>query len=241
MRHKVAGWKLGRNTSHRRSLLRNLVTSLILEERIETTVPKAKALRPLVEKMITLGKRGDLSARRQALAYLSDRPRMLRVLHGGRVKQALTPIHPGGQFYTSNVNLFEYDLKKAEDLLDAAGHKRGPDGTRFRLTLDYLTGAVELTSGVGEFLRGQFKPPFPAFNRSCSRLMNGESGLSSFLTRFRAHEIEKGLISSFPIRTVGDAWEIVQNVSLNDFSRRKIDTSVNELKEERELVEELLG
>jgi len=70
MRHKVAGWKLGRNTSHRRSLLRNLVTSLILEERIETTVPKAKALRPQVEKMITLGKRGDLAARRQAHAYL---------------------------------------------------------------------------------------------------------------------------------------------------------------------------
>src|ERR1700686_3952778 len=70
MRHKVAGWKLGRNTSHRRSLLRNLVTSLILEERVETTVPKAKAMRPQVEKMITLGKRGDLSARRQALAYL---------------------------------------------------------------------------------------------------------------------------------------------------------------------------
>jgi large subunit ribosomal protein L17 len=70
MRHKVAGWKLGRNTSHRRSLLRNLVTSLIVEERIETTVPKAKAMRPLVEKMITLGKRGDLAARRQALAYL---------------------------------------------------------------------------------------------------------------------------------------------------------------------------
>jgi len=70
MRHKVAGWKLGRNTAHRRSLLRNLVTSLILEERIETTVPKAKAMRPQVEKMITLGKRGDLAARRQAYSYL---------------------------------------------------------------------------------------------------------------------------------------------------------------------------
>ncbi len=70
MRHKVAGWKLGRNTSHRRSLLRNLVTSLILEERVETTVPKAKAMRPQVEKMITLGKRGDLAARRRAGAYL---------------------------------------------------------------------------------------------------------------------------------------------------------------------------
>jgi large subunit ribosomal protein L17 len=73
MRHKESGWKLGRNTAHRRSLLRNLVTSLIVEERIETTLPKAKALRPQVEKMITLGKRGDLSARRQAAAYLMTR------------------------------------------------------------------------------------------------------------------------------------------------------------------------
>jgi len=70
MRHKVAGFKLGRTTSHRRSLLRNMATSLIMEERIETTVPKAKALRPTVEKMITLGKRGDLAARRQATTYL---------------------------------------------------------------------------------------------------------------------------------------------------------------------------
>jgi large subunit ribosomal protein L17 len=70
MRHKVAGYKLGRTTSHRRSLLRNMVTSLIMEERIETTVTKAKALRPSVEKMITLGKRGDLAARRQAASYL---------------------------------------------------------------------------------------------------------------------------------------------------------------------------
>jgi len=70
MRHKVSGYKLGRNTAHRRSLLRNLVTSVIVEERVETTVPKAKAARPLVEKMITLGKRGDLSARRIAAGYL---------------------------------------------------------------------------------------------------------------------------------------------------------------------------
>ena len=70
MRHKVAGYKLGRTTSHRRALLRNMVTSLIIEERLETTVPKAKALRPTIEKMITLGKRGDLAARRQAAAYI---------------------------------------------------------------------------------------------------------------------------------------------------------------------------
>src|SRR5215469_11670433 len=70
MRHKVAGYKLGRTTSHRRSLLRNMVTSLIMEERIETTAVKAKAVRPSIEKMITLGKKGDLAARRQAAAYL---------------------------------------------------------------------------------------------------------------------------------------------------------------------------
>jgi len=60
-------------------LLRNLVTSIIMEERIETTVTKAKAMRPHVEKMITLGKRGDLAARRQALAYLMTRESVERL------------------------------------------------------------------------------------------------------------------------------------------------------------------
>jgi large subunit ribosomal protein L17 len=70
MRHRNAGFKLGRNTSHRRALLRNLATSVIIEDRVETTVAKAKAVRPHVEKMITLGKKGDLHARRQALSFL---------------------------------------------------------------------------------------------------------------------------------------------------------------------------
>jgi large subunit ribosomal protein L17 len=70
MRHRNAGFKLGRNTSHRRAMLRNLVTSIILMDRVETTITKCKASRPLVEKMITLGKRGDVHARRQAAAYL---------------------------------------------------------------------------------------------------------------------------------------------------------------------------
>jgi large subunit ribosomal protein L17 len=101
MRHRKAGFKLGRNTSHRRALLRNLATSVILEERVETTLSKAKAVRPQIEKMITLGKRGDLAARRLALAYLMTReavdklfdtiaPRMgdrnggyLRIIRGG--------------------------------------------------------------------------------------------------------------------------------------------------------------
>src|SRR5258706_12282385 len=70
MRHNVAGYKLKRNVSARRSLFRGLVTSVIEHERIITTVPKAKAVRPLVEKMITLAKRDTLHTRRQAAAFL---------------------------------------------------------------------------------------------------------------------------------------------------------------------------
>ncbi|HHL34937.1 MAG TPA: 50S ribosomal protein L17 [Desulfobulbaceae bacterium] len=70
MKHKVAGRKLGRNPSHRKAMLRNIVTSLLEHERIVTTVPKAKEVRRIADKMITLGKRGDLHARRQALSYI---------------------------------------------------------------------------------------------------------------------------------------------------------------------------
>lgn len=73
MRHRKAGKQLSRNTSHRRALLRNMVTSLFKYEQIETTDAKAKALRPVAEKLITLAKRGDLHARRQALAYIQDK------------------------------------------------------------------------------------------------------------------------------------------------------------------------
>src|SRR4029079_13862948 len=70
MRHLNAGRKLSRNTSHRRALLRNLVTSFLDHGRLMTTLPKAKEIRPLAEKMITLGKRETLHARRQVQAYL---------------------------------------------------------------------------------------------------------------------------------------------------------------------------
>jgi large subunit ribosomal protein L17 len=70
VRHQRAGKKLGRDSAHRRSLYANLAGSLIEHGRIRTTEAKAKAVRPIAEKMITLGRRGDLAARRQALAYL---------------------------------------------------------------------------------------------------------------------------------------------------------------------------
>ena len=72
MQHNRAGRKLGRTTSHRRALFRNQLASLFTHERITTTLPKAKDLRPLAEKMITLGKRGGLHARRLALKNLPD-------------------------------------------------------------------------------------------------------------------------------------------------------------------------
>lgn len=72
MRHGVAGRKLGRTSSHRKATLSNMAVALIRHEQIRTTLPKAKELRPFVEKLITLGKRGGLHARRQALAVVRD-------------------------------------------------------------------------------------------------------------------------------------------------------------------------
>ena len=72
MRHGKSGKKLGRTSSHRKAMLRNMVTSLFKYEKIETTDSKAKELRKVADKMVTLGKRGDLHARRQALSYVRD-------------------------------------------------------------------------------------------------------------------------------------------------------------------------
>ncbi len=71
MRHQVKKGMLGRNTAHRRALMRNLVTSFLEKERVRTTLAKARSARPVAEKMITLAKRGTLHTRRQALAYLT--------------------------------------------------------------------------------------------------------------------------------------------------------------------------
>ena len=72
MRHGIAGSKLGVTSSHRVAMFRNMAHALIKHEQITTTLPKAKELRPVAEKLITLGKRGGLHARRQAYAHLRD-------------------------------------------------------------------------------------------------------------------------------------------------------------------------
>ncbi|MCZ6636913.1 MAG: 50S ribosomal protein L17, partial [Alphaproteobacteria bacterium] len=73
MRHRMSGRKLNRTSAHRKAMLNNMAAALIKHEQIKTTLPKAKELKPFVEKLITLGKRGGLHARRQALNVLRDR------------------------------------------------------------------------------------------------------------------------------------------------------------------------
>ena len=96
MRHRKKRGKLGRKTGHREAVLSNLAAALILHGRIETTLAKAKALRPFVERLVTLGKRGDLHARRLALARIKRRDRR-KIVH--RLFAEVAPLfrdRPGG-------------------------------------------------------------------------------------------------------------------------------------------------
>ena len=85
MRHGMAGRKLSVTSSHRVAMFRNMATSLLKHEQITTTLPKAKELRPFVEKLVTLGKKGDLHARRQAISHVRD------VTQVGKLFETLAP------------------------------------------------------------------------------------------------------------------------------------------------------
>jgi large subunit ribosomal protein L17 len=137
MRHRNAGFKLGRNTSHRRAMLRNLVTSVILMDRVETTITKCKATRPLIEKMITLGKRGTVHARRQAAAYLMTPESVDRLFatvsprytdrNGGYLRITRTGVRKGDAAEMAFIELLgaEHELnEKAKKRSDARTKKR---------------------------------------------------------------------------------------------------------------------
>ena len=79
MRHQNSGRKLNRTASHRKAMFANMAASLIQHEQIVTTLPKAKEIRPIVEKLVTLGKRGDLHARRQAISAIRDEKAVRRL------------------------------------------------------------------------------------------------------------------------------------------------------------------
>lgn len=135
MRHRKAGKKLGRNTSHRQAMFRNMVTSLFKHEQIETTDVKAKQLRPVAEKMITLAKRGDLHARRQALAYMQDKAVTHRLFEelkdrfldrqGGYVRIVKKGIRKGDAAPISVIQLLPEDQGKKKSKKKGAAAKAG--------------------------------------------------------------------------------------------------------------------
>ena len=141
MRHRNAGFKLGRNTSHRRALLRNLVTSVLQEDRVETTVAKAKAVRPHVEKMITLGKKGDLHARRQAHSFLRTDDAVKRLFdtvaprYGDRQGGYLRIVRTGFQRGDGAEKAF-IELLGAEKQLDEKRQKRADVKAKKRAELE---------------------------------------------------------------------------------------------------------
>ncbi|PIR38889.1 MAG: 50S ribosomal protein L17 [Alphaproteobacteria bacterium CG11_big_fil_rev_8_21_14_0_20_39_49] len=129
MRHGIKGRKLGRNKSHRRALFANLAAALIKHEQIKTTLPKAKDLRPIVEKLITLGKRGDLHARRQALAYIYDEEvvKKLFAVLGERYKDrkgGYTRIIKAGNRYGDNAPIAYIELVDRDE--SEKGKDSGP-------------------------------------------------------------------------------------------------------------------
>lgn len=134
MRHACTGRQFGRDTSHRKALLRMLVTSLLKNEKIETTVAKAKEIRPLAEKMITLAKRGDLHARRQALSFINDEgvvsglfsqigPRFA-ARNGGYTRITPTRTRAGDAAPMAVIELVERQQKAAAQEAKAAGKEK---------------------------------------------------------------------------------------------------------------------
>lgn len=133
MHHGKAGSKLGRTSSHKEAMLRNMVTSIIKHERIRTTDMKAKELRKIADKMITLGKKGSLHARRQALAVVRDKD-MVGKLFGELTERyrdrqgGYTRIIKAGYRFGDNapVSILEYisDEKKKETKAKAKSKTR---------------------------------------------------------------------------------------------------------------------
>jgi len=154
MRHRNAGYKLGRNTSHRRALLRNLVTSILLEDRVVTTVAKAKAARPHVEKLITLGKKGDLHSRRQAQDYLMTDEAVTRLFatvaprYSERNGGYLRIIRAGFQRGDGAEKVF-IELVDAEQVIDEKRQKRAEARARRREEMQKSMAEQEAAAGEG--------------------------------------------------------------------------------------------
>ena len=129
MRHGFRGRRLNRTTEHRKAMFANMAAALIKHEQIVTTLPKAKELRPIVEKLITLGKRGDLHARRQAIAQMRDETQVAKLFAtiGPRYKErngGYIRILKAGFRYGDNAALAVIELVDRD--VDAKGLDSGP-------------------------------------------------------------------------------------------------------------------
>ena len=129
MRHGNSGRKLSRTASHRKAMFANMSAALIKHEQIVTTLPKAKDLRPIVEKLITLGKRGDLHARRQAIAQIRDEGQVAKLFSvlGPRYKErqgGYIRILKAGFRYGDNAPLAVIEFVDRD--VDAKGQDSGP-------------------------------------------------------------------------------------------------------------------
>jgi large subunit ribosomal protein L17 len=135
MRHGKAGRKLNRTSSHRKAMFKNMSAALIKHEQIVTTLPKAKELRPIVEKLITLGKRGDLHARRQAIAKVGDEAMVAKLFDvlGPRYKDrngGYTRVLKAGFRYGDNAAVGVIEFVDRD--VDARGQDSGPTAERVR-------------------------------------------------------------------------------------------------------------
>ena len=129
MRHAKTHRKFNRRSEHRRAMLANLAASLIKHEQIVTTLPKAKDLRPIVEKLVTLGKRGDLHARRQAIAQMRDIPMVKKLFEviGPRYKErngGYTRVLKAGFRYGDSAPVAVIEFVDRD--VDAKGQDSGP-------------------------------------------------------------------------------------------------------------------
>jgi large subunit ribosomal protein L17 len=130
MRHRLSGRKLNRTTPHRKALFRNMACALIKHEQITTTLPKAKELRPVVEKLVTLGKRGGLHARRQALSRLNNDSAMVEKLFGAIADRyadragGYTRVMKAGFRYGDNAPMAVIEFVDRDP--DAKGQDSGP-------------------------------------------------------------------------------------------------------------------
>ena len=129
MRHRIGGRKLNRTSQHRQMLFRNMAQALIKHEQIVTTLPKAKELRPIVEKLITLGKRGDLHARRQAASQLKEDQYVIKLFDvlGPRYKDrqgGYVRIMKAGFRYGDSAPMAVIELVDRDE--DARGQDSGP-------------------------------------------------------------------------------------------------------------------